>query len=154
MKKLIFLLLITVPFIGFGQNNLGTWYEYSGWLLVGNWVDNEEDGLFQYYFENDINSQVQKEGVYKNGKPIGLWKEYYENGNTKKNKDWTNEIWRYYKDNGKLEKVLILKNGLKDFLFYYYYENGQLKWEGREANFVTIWEKCWDENGTEIECEE
>ena len=45
-------------------------------------------------------------------------------------------------------------SGLEDFLFYLYYENGQLKREGRETNYVTIWEKCWDENGTEIECKE
>ena len=34
-----------------------------------------------------------------------------------------------------------------------FYENGQLEYEGNYKDGELISEKCWDENGKEIECE-
>ena len=55
MKKLLFILLFTIPFVGFGQ-------------------------LDRDYYEN---GQIKNEVNYKDGKKEGLWKEYYENGQLK-----------------------------------------------------------------------
>ena len=54
MKKLLFILLLTIPFIGFGQTEIKKTYY--------------DNGQLKWFF------------TYKNGFPDGIQKEYYENG--------------------------------------------------------------------------
>ena len=62
MKRLLFILLLTIPFIGFGQT------EY----------------IKEYY----DNQNIKYEGNYKDGKLDGLWKSYYENGQLKNERNY------------------------------------------------------------------
>ena len=59
MKRILFILLLTIPFIGFGQTK-----------------PDQYESVTEYY----ENGQLQSEGKYKDGKKEGLWKIYYENG--------------------------------------------------------------------------
>jgi len=43
--------------------------------------------------------------------------------------------------------------GRLDGLSRFWYENGQLAYQGNYNNGAFISEKCWDEEGNEIECE-
>ena len=54
MKRILFILLLTIPFIGFGQT--------------------------EYVKKYHKNGQLQSEGKYKKGIKDGLWKLYYKNG--------------------------------------------------------------------------
>ena len=58
MKKLLFILLITIPFIGFGQND-----------------------TLRYYHEK---GQLKDIGIFKNGKEHGKFISWWKNGNVKK----------------------------------------------------------------------
>ena len=46
------------------------------------------------------------------------------------------------------------KNGKKDGVEKQWYLDGQLKSQSKYDNDNLIFQKCWDENGNEIECEE
>ena len=72
----------------------GKWkyyYRSSGLKAVGNYVDGELDGNWEWWREN---RQPLQAGAFKNGKQVGLWKRYYENG----------QLWDEgtYEDGGKL----------------------------------------------------
>jgi len=61
-----------------GRNLKWKYYYRSGGLeAVGNYVDGEFDGNWEWWREN---RQPLQAGAFKNGKQVGLWKRYYENG--------------------------------------------------------------------------
>ena len=53
----------------------------------------------------------------------------------------SNKVQEYYKD------------GKKDGLWKKWHKNGQLQYEKNYKDGEIIFEKCWDEDGNEIECE-
>jgi len=55
--------------------------------------------------------------------------------------------------NGKLDYEANYKNGVLDGLCRSWYLNGQLVTEGNYKDGKLISEKCWDEEGNEIDCE-
>ena len=64
MKKLLFILLLTIPFIGFGQ-------------------DHKEDSIFNVRFPNFPVTYSHSDGEYKDEEKHGVWKWYRENGQLK-----------------------------------------------------------------------
>ena len=68
------------------------------------------------------------EGHYKNGKKIGYWISYHENGELQSqgNYKYTKSgvysrkdgVWKYYYDNGHLERESIIKDGIEELKFY------------------------------------
>ena len=68
------------------------------------------------------------EGFYKNGKMIGLWMTFYENGQQesggvyKYNKSTLysrkDGVWKYYYSSGVLESESIIKDGVEELKFY------------------------------------
>lgn len=95
---------------------------------------NQAHGRFIYYYDR-AEEIVNSTGRYKNGKPIGRWMTYHENGRkyirTQHFKNRAREV-RYY-PNGKLEKKGWSKLLLDDPEQIRYY------WDGK-------W-KLYDENG-------
>ena len=51
---------------------------------------------------------------------------------------------------GRIEKHY--KDGKKEGLWKKWYKNGQLQYEKNYKDGEIIFEKCWDEEGNEIEC--
>ena len=93
--------------------------------------DGKPDGLFEEYYEN---GQVKGKGTARNGKPEGLIEMYYENGQVKSKgtfKDGKPEglIEEYY-ENGQVKSKGTYKDGIPEGLIEEYYENGQVKSKG------------------------
>ena len=130
MRKLILILFI-LPFIGFSQSETEIEYWENGRVLSQiQYVDGIENGPFRYYHEN---GKLWREGNYKDGEEEGIRKEYYENGQL-----WTEENF---------------KDGKEEGFFRDYHENGKVVWEGNFKNGKLINQKCWDANGSKIECD-
>tara|TARA_B100001057_G_C22360216_1_gene760571 strand:+ start:359 stop:643 length:285 start_codon:yes stop_codon:yes gene_type:complete len=94
MKRILFILLLTILFIGCGQTDYNKGYYENGQLRwEGNIKDGKIEGLWKWYYEN---GQLQCEGNYKDGKGEGLWKEYDYSGIYQETQYWNNG-WRGYK---------------------------------------------------------
>ena len=176
MKKLLFTLLLTIPFVGFGQEkhhiDKVTWIHDTLTYLK------EDMSLINGIVFCDFGEL----GSYKEGKKNGLWKDYDENGKIFSEESWKYGVsdgpYIYYFENGEIFERGNHKDGELEGLYQYYYENGQLQWEGNYKNGrmdglwntyyetgqlkeewmgtegVSILVKCWDEDGNEIECKE
>lgn len=93
MKKLLFILLLTIPFFGCGER-----------------------GSFSSSDHYD-NGQVKSEGTFKKNKLHGLWRFYYENGQSKYHINYTygkkNGIYKQWYENGQLQYESTYKDGVK-----------------------------------------
>jgi|TARA_B110000211_G_scaffold154432_1_gene175258 antitoxin component YwqK of YwqJK toxin-antitoxin module len=126
MKKLLFILLLTLPFIGFGQNEEKIEYWDNGHVLSQiHYLDVKRDGSCRHWYKN---GQLMNEGFYKNGKMIGPWMSYHENGQIKSHGTYKytesgvysrkDGNWKYYYDNGQLERESIIKDGVEELKSY------------------------------------
>ena len=87
MKKSIIILLLSIPFIGFGQTQYDKSYYESGQLeYEGNFIDGKQDGLWKYYYESgqlettrNFKDKYEGERIHK----YQDFKHYYENGKIK-----------------------------------------------------------------------
>jgi len=168
MKKLLFILLLTIPFVGCNNKQEDTdkneitphtaYYENGQLMMEGNYKDGKLSGLWKSYYES---GQLTTEGYMKDGEKYGLWKHYYENGQLEIEGEYKVQndsiskdgIWKWYYKNGQLFQTANWKYGEFHGLWKVYYENGQLEWEENWKDDELISEKCWDEDGNEIECE-
>ena len=98
MNRILIILLLTIPFIGFGQTeSIRTYHE---------------------------NGQIKNEGVLFLGKKIGLWKKYYKNGNLKEEHNWDKKMsLKKYHENGNLKFMFLLVDG--NTVERYFYEDGK-----------------------------
>ena len=133
MKKILLILLLTLPFIGFGQfTQLNKdIYDYKLYFDSGKIMEEgfsngvNTTGLIKEYYQN---GQLEKIGVYKlpeyseednkkNGrkrwKPslrIGVWKQYYDNGNLSSTGSYSNGemvgVWRNFYEDGQMKELL------------------------------------------------
>jgi antitoxin component YwqK of YwqJK toxin-antitoxin module len=146
MKKLISLLIFCV-IVGCISNNR---YHIDE-------VTNPTDTL--YYLKSDmslLNGVVYNEfgdvGLFKNGKPNGLIKTWYKNGQLELERNYTdgelNGLLKVWYENGQLKSEVNYKDDKFDGLTKTWYENGQLEFERNytdgELNGLLKW---WKENG-------
>ena len=107
----------------------------------------------KYYYENN---QLYQEGIQKDRKKHGLWKQYYKNGQLRGEfnyKEGTQHgIQNTYYENGQLKLEGNKLNGIFDGVLKMYYENGQLETEANMKDGELISKKCWSEDGNETEC--
>jgi antitoxin component YwqK of YwqJK toxin-antitoxin module len=108
-------------------NGLGSYLDILNLKGHGELINNQEEGYWIYLNEKN---QVIKEGEYKAGKKISIWKTYF--------------------DNGSIKKIIGYENGFKDGHFIEYYKNGSKKnetfYSHGKLNGKWIY---WDENGIE-----
>lgn len=72
-------------------NKQGLWEMYSDSMLIarGSYVDNQEDGLWLFWYKN---GQKKKEGNFEKGQRTGIWVEWYNDGDL---------MWKGTYENGK-----------------------------------------------------
>jgi uncharacterized protein len=128
MKKIVFILLITIPFIGFGQSETKREYYASGKLLsIINYTDGVRNGSCKYFWDYGAWA-IMSEVNYKNGKLIGPFKSYYKDGRLESHGTYKytesgvysrkDGVWKYYYDNGQLQRESIIKDGVEELKFY------------------------------------
>jgi len=126
MKKTVLILLLIIPFIGFGQSEEKIEYWDNGQVLSQiHYLDGKRDGSCRHWYKN---GQLMNEGFYINGKMIGTFISYYENGQTQNHGNYKytesgvysrkDGVWKYYYDNGQIQSESIIKDGVEELKFY------------------------------------
>ena len=126
MKKILIILLLTIPFIGFGQSEEKIEYWDNGQVLSQiHYLDGKRDGSCRHWYKN---GQLMNEGFYKNGKMIGPFMSYYENGKIQNHGNYKytesgvysrkDGVWKYYYDTGQIQSESIIKDGVEELKFY------------------------------------
>jgi len=127
MKKLLLILFI-IPIIGFGQSETKREYYSSGKLLsIIDYTDGVRNGSCKYFWDYGAWA-IMSESNYKNGKLIGTSKSYYKNGRLESHGTYKytesgvysrkDGVWKYYYDNGQLQREHIIKDGVETLKFY------------------------------------
>lgn len=138
MKRVLFVLLINVPFFVLGQfTGFG---DYTGiekkkekinfWnngqvLSEIQYLKGKREGSCNHWYKN---GQLMNEGFYKNGKMIGPFISYYEDGQIESQGSFKytesgsysrkDGVWKYYYNSGQLQSESIIKNGVEELKFY------------------------------------
>lgn len=118
----------------------------SGIFFFLNW----QTGGIKVY-KNDSGQKIS-EGEVIDGKEVGPWTFWYENGNVQTKGFFINgqpdSTWLWYTETGKLSKSGSYKNGLEDGVWLTYHENGTLSDSGSfvGSRMVSLW-KSWYDNG-------
>ena len=126
MKML--LLLFIVPILAFSQQETKRKYYESGKILsIINYTDGVREGYCKYFYDYGAWA-IMSESNYKNGKLIGAFKSYYKNSQIEKQGQYqytesdiySRQVgtWKYYYDNGKLQRESIIKDGVEELKFY------------------------------------
>ena len=134
MKNILSILLISIIIFGCNEKR----------ILIDELTDKGTDKSPLIYSESSIfngigydiytNGQLKREAItYKDGKYATFFKHYYENG--------------------QLKRVGNYKDEELDGLWKHYYENGQLNILVNYKDGIFINSKCWDKEGTKIDCE-
>lgn len=146
MKNLLFILLF-IPFIGLGQNIMMpvfangnnqervNYWENGQKLSEVKYFNEKRDGSCKYWYKT---GQLMSSGFYKNGKMYGPFISYYENGQIESHGAFYHTksglysrkdgIWKYYHENGQLERESIIQDGVEELKFYD--KNGDLNFKG------------------------
>ena len=109
-------------------------------------------------FKNRMGGKTEFEGSYKDGKREGKWTEWYKNGLKEKEVTYKDGkidglLTSWYED-GQKRLEATYKDGKLNGKWISWYENGQKKQEATYKYWELISEKCWDEDGNEIDCDE
>lgn len=115
--------------------------------------DGKPNGLSKSWYSNGNKKNF---GNYKDGKRCGLAKLWYKNGQLGLISNWKDGtpdgLYIGWHENGQLDREGNFKDGKLDGLCKKWYENSQLTWEKIYIDGEIISQKCWDEEGNEIEC--
>lgn len=126
------LLLIGLFLNGWGQDENKTFYDNGQVMTEGAYnASGKPDGPWVYYWSN---GKKQREGTYRNGHPIGAWKEWYENGQVKASLSFLlsgsetvkNGAYTMYHENGKVAVKGNYSYGRKTGTWLRYDEAGKL----------------------------
>jgi len=126
MKML--LLLFIVPILAFSQQETKRKYYESGKILsIINYTDGVREGYCKYFYDYGAWA-IMSESNYKNGKLIGAFKSYYKNSQIEKQGQYqytesdiySRQVgtWKYYYDNGKLQRESIITDGVGKMKYY------------------------------------
>lgn len=173
MKKVLIIILLIAPVLGFGQEidaekieqregiffEIGKKKPFTGKGLT--YHENGKKATSTEYKGGQINGKLegwyptgekQVSGDIVNMQKTGMWNAWFQNGVKirqgafKNGKEEGEYIWWF--ENGKISKKGIYHNGISDGKWEWFYENGQKKQEGilRDETNDGIW-KDWYENG-------
>ncbi|UTW60936.1 hypothetical protein KFE98_12985 [bacterium SCSIO 12741] len=102
------------------------------------------------------NDSLKQEVIYLRGKPHGVCKWYWQNGNYQQISSWQQGVMvdtaYFYHENGQLQQKYFMDQGKLEGPFVEYYSNGRLRRKGqyKSGEKVGRWEK-FDEEGKVIE---
>ena len=121
----------------------------SLFLIVGC----SKNGKYTEYYDN---GQKEKEGTWIDGELDGLHTEWYENRQKKMEGTWIDRkldgLWTLWHVNGQKYSEATYKAGELDGLLTKWDNNGQKYLEETYKENELISQKCWDEDGNEIQC--
>ena len=157
MKRILIILLLIIPFIGFGQiDSIQTYHDNGKLRSIGVLKDGKNEGLWKFYNQDGFLKQSIN---YKNGLFNGLWINYRRNKNNVIEIDESiyingrrEGIWKHHIDNSLIQEGY-LKNKMRQRIWKYYHDNGQLKKETKWKDDKEIYSRYWDKNGNEIDKE-
>jgi uncharacterized protein len=134
LKPLLFLLLIALPNVLFGQGFTRQTYHdpakknIKEVYQVKDTTTNTLHGKYISYF---LNGKIESRGQFTNNETSGVWEFYYETGALKMRgilfKGANYGLWEYFFENGRksMEGIIYGKN--REGEWKTYYENGQVK---------------------------
>ena len=98
----------------------------------GIYMDGKRIGIWKEYYPNGV---LKSRITYENGRPSGYAIMYHDNGKIKEEGLWQNSRWvgnyKLYYDNGQVQQEFNFnQNGKREGEQKYYFENGQLMIEG------------------------
>lgn len=119
----------------YGKHKPGSCYAPDKKVENGSYQDNRKVGIWFEYF---CNGNVKAKLTFVNGRPDGYAQMFHENGKISEEGNWKNNRWvgnyKLYYDNGQVQHEFVFNNsGKRDGPQKYFYENGQVAIEG---NFV------------------
>lgn len=134
-----------------------TFHENGQLKEEGSYKVGLKEGLHKQWEDNGI---ILLEGIYSKGKANGLMKWYHEKGHLAGEGNMEDDIrvgkWKIcdVEENGFCIEAYF-KNGKRDGIWKINHENASDKlWKEQTwKDDKIVSEKCWDENGIEIECE-
>ena len=146
---------------GKGDGKWTLWYENGQKKSEVTLKDGKEDGIYTTWYENGLK---ESEYTFKNGIEVegSTWSiyvdQYHESGQKfteEYREDGTENYTTFvYDENGHLTQEYNYRDGKQDGLLYdFHHPNGQKSWEGNFNKGEKMSERCWDEDGNEIECD-
>ena len=135
------------------KNGVWKFYYASGKLsAISNW---ENDNMHGEFIQFDEDSNITYKTEFKHGD--GFYKYYWQNGQLQKEgnikSNYLDGVWRYWHKNGQLKHEGNYIDRNRNGLWKFYYKNGQLQKEIIYKEIDIISEECWDKNGNKIQCE-
>ena len=120
----------------FGKHKPNTCYQLTQKVEEGNYAENRKIGIWMEYF---CNGQAKNKITFVNGRPDGYAIVYFENGKIQEEGQWKNNRWvgamKQYYDNGQVQHDFKFNEGGKrDGVQTYKYDNGQTAVQGNFAN--------------------
>lgn len=119
-----------------GKHKPGTCYQLEQKIEEGKYQDNRKLGIWVEYF---CNGNMKNKLTFVNGRPDGYAIMYHENGKISEEGNWKNQRWvgnyKLYYDNGQVQHEFVFNaTGKREGAQKYYYDNGQIAIEGNFAN--------------------
>ena len=149
-------LFVEGKWLGFKiQNN----FEEEGFNRIEMYDDVESTGIIRGYYSD---GEIYFEEEYLKGEKVGVWKEWYQNGNLKWERGYNvilDGVYNEYYENGNPKELGNFKQSMRIGDWKEYDSNGNLtmseKWEPTDKNVSKCLErKCFNEKGVEIDCPE
>lgn len=127
--------------------NIKTFYENGQLNMDYNNISRVHLGeiLDDVFFRYNQSGTLLEENRYSAGRPVGVQKGYYENGNIK-----SEVIWKTVEFTLPVPSHM---DNVLDGISKYYYDKGGMQKEIHYKNGVEIESKCFDEYGNEIACD-
>lgn len=119
----------------YGRHKPGGCYAADKKVEEGKYQDNRKIGVWMEYY---CNGNLKAKLTFVNGRPDGYAQMFHENGKISEEGNWKNNRWvgnyKLYYENGQVQHEFVFNaSGKRDGPQKYFYENGQVAIEG---NFV------------------
>lgn len=119
-----------------GKHKSGTCYKIDQEVEKGNYLDNKKVGVWVEFY---CNGNMKDKLTFNNGRPEGYAIMYHENGKISEEGNWKINKWvgnyKLYHENGQVQHEFVFNpSGRREGAQKYFYENGQVAIEGNFVN--------------------
>lgn len=120
----------------FGRHKQGGCYTADQKAEEGKYENNRKVGIWVEYY---CNGNMKNKLTFTNGRPDGYAQMFHENGKISEEGNWKNSRWvgsyKLYYDNGQVQHEFTFNpSGKREGAQKYFYDNGQIAIEGNFAN--------------------